>query len=99
VTSNRPPGPKPSPPGSHRPGYKQAHDAAQDEIKEARAQMTKYTVTRNCCTHGHCSLCVGGGNLENCERIVVRKTDDLAVANEYAHVWREYGSKVEETDS
>ncbi len=82
----------------HRPGYKQAHAAAHEEI-QAASQMPRYVVTRNCCTHGHCSICAGGGNVENCERIIVRRTSDIAIANEYANVWREYQSKVERSDA
>ncbi len=56
--------------------------------------MSRYTVTRACCTHGHCSLCVGGGNKANREKIVVRRTDDLAVAQQYRYTWIEYDARI-----
>ena len=30
-----------------------------------------YRVSRWCCMDGHCSVCVGGGDLENRERVTI----------------------------
>jgi len=56
--------------------------------------MHRYTVTRKCCVGGHCSICVGGGDLANRETVIVYRTDDLALANEMAMIWTGYSPQV-----
>jgi|LUMF01.1.fsa_nt_gb hypothetical protein len=54
----------------------------------------KYTVTRACCTHGHCSLCAGGGDKRNRETIVVCTTSDLSEAEDQVSIWASYDASI-----